>query len=221
MTWQPAITFSIGFSIDDIKASKSGMVKCVVKLTPECGIESNSTIFNRPDALRAAFRSVSVEYGQKYCPDAKFLVTKDFDALDDRKKQKWSSNEGVKVSYSHKVMNEGVSTNTVITRYFKNFPKKAYVLSESYFDLGRDTSKLSNSMFAKKLKTRSQVFEYVKSNLDAKIFNLTESQTYKVSSFTGYRPSLMTPLYENVYVVKFNDDDTVSTMRYLGKFKIQ
>jgi hypothetical protein len=135
--------------------------------------------------------------------------------------QMQQQNSSVKVSYSHKVMNEGVSTNTVITRHFKNFPKKAYVLSESYFDLGRDTSKLSNSMFAKKLKTRSQVFEYVKSNLDAKIFNLTESQTYKVSSFTGYRPSLMTPLYENVYVVKFNDDDTVSTMRYLGKFKIQ
>ena len=135
--------------------------------------------------------------------------------------QMQQQNSSVKVSYSHKVMNEGVSTNTVITRHFKNFPKKAYVLSESYFDLGRDTSKLSNSMFAKKLKTRSQVFGYVKENLDAKIFNLTESQTYKVSSFTGYRPSLMTPLYENVYVVKFNDDDTVSTMKYLGKFKIQ
>ena len=76
-------------------------------------------------------------------------------------------------------------------------------------------------MYAKRLKTRGQVFGYVKSNLDAKIFNLTESQTYKVSSYTGYRPSVMTPLYENVYVVKFNDDDTVSTMKYLGKFKIQ
>ena len=137
------------------------------------------------------------------------------------KKLDTQQNSSVKVSYSHKVMNEGVSTNTVITRQFKNFPKNAYVLSESYFDLGRDTSKLSNSVYTKKLKTRSQVFDYVKSNLDAKIFNLTESQTYKVSSFTGYRPSLMTPLYENVYIVKFNDDDVVSSMKYLGKFKIQ
>ena len=130
-------------------------------------------------------------------------------------------NSSIEVRYSHKVMNEGVSTSTVITRHFKNFPKNCYVLSESYFDLGNDTSKLSNSLYAKRLRTRGQVFGYVKSNLDAKIFNLTESQTYKVSSYTGYRPSVMTPLYENVYVVKFNDDDTVSTMKYLGKFKIQ
>ena len=129
--------------------------------------------------------------------------------------------ESVDVSYSHKIVNESVATNTVITRTFKNFPSKSYVLSESYFDLGNDTSKLSNSSFVKKFKTRANVYEYVKNNLDAKIFQLTESQTYKISSYTGCKPSLMTPLYENVYVVRFNSDDTVSSINYLGKFKIQ
>ena len=129
--------------------------------------------------------------------------------------------ESIQVSYSHKVVNESMVTNTVVTRTFKNFPRKSCVLSESYFDLGRDTSKLSNPSFVKKLKTKANVYEYVKNNLDAKIFKLTESQTYSVSSYTGYKPSLMTPLYENVYVVRFDSDDNVSSIKYLGKYKIQ
>ena len=222
MKWQNPTTFSIGISVESIKNAKpNAPVECELKIENNFGIKTNTKIFAAGGKnLKSEIRRLWSAYGQKVA-DAKILVASDFKNLSDAKKQQWSSNEGVKVSYSHKVMNEGVSTNTVITRYFKNFPKKAYVLSESYFDLGRDTSKLSNSMFAKKLKTRSQVFGYVKENLDAKIFNLTESQTYKISSYTGNRPSLMTPLYENVYVVKFNDDDTVSTMKYLGKFKIQ
>ena len=130
-------------------------------------------------------------------------------------------NDSIQVSYSHKVLKESVATNTVITRTFKNFPRKSYVLSESYFDLGRDTSKLSNHAVAKRFKTKANVYEYVKNNLDAKIYKLTESQTYNVCSYTHNKPSLMTPLYENVYVVRFDDDDNVSSIKYLGKFKIQ
>ena len=222
MKWQNPTTFSIGISVENIKNAKpNSPVECELKIENNFGIKTNTNIFAaKGKNLKSEIRRLWSEYGQKVA-DAKILVAADFNKLSDAKKQQWSSNEGIKVSYSHKVMNEGVSTNTVITRHFKNFPKNCYVLSESYFDLGKDMSKLSNPVVAKKLKTRSQVFGYVKENLDAKIFNLTESQTYKISSYTGNRPSLMTPLYENVYVVKFNDDDIVSTMKYLGKFKIQ
>ena len=65
------------------------------------------------------------------------------------------------------------------------------------------------------------MYEYVKNNLDAKIYQLTESQTYTICSYTHNKPSLMTPLYENVYVVRFDNDDNVSSIKYLGKFKIQ
>lgn len=129
--------------------------------------------------------------------------------------------ESIQVSYSHKVVNESITTNTLVTRTFKNFPRKSYVLSESYFDLGRDTSRLSNPVVAKRFKTKANVYEYVKNNLDAKIYELTESQTYTICSYTHNKPSLMTPLYENVYVVRFDNDDNVSSIKYLGKFKIQ
>ena len=130
-------------------------------------------------------------------------------------------NSSIEVSYSHKVVNESITTNTLVTRTFKNFPRKSYVLSESYFDLGRDTSRLSNPVVAKRFKTKANVYEYVKNNLDAKIYQLTESQTYTICSYTHNKPSLMTPLYENVYVVRFDNDDNVSSIKYLGKFKIQ
>jgi hypothetical protein len=130
-------------------------------------------------------------------------------------------NSSIEVSYSHQVVNESITTNTIVTRTFKNFPKKSYVLSESYFDLGRDTSRLSNPVVAKRFKTKANVYEYVKNNLDAKIYQLTESQTYTICSYTHNKPSLMTPLYENVYVLRFDNDDNVSSIKYLGKFKIQ
>ena len=130
-------------------------------------------------------------------------------------------NSSIEVSYSHQVVNESITTNTIVTRTFKNFPKKSYVLSESYFDLGRDTSRLSNPVVAKRFKTKANVYEYVKNNLDAKIYQLTESQTYTICSYTHNKPSLMTPLYENVYIVRFDNDDNVSSIKYLGKFKIQ
>lgn len=222
MKWQNPTTFSIGISVENIKSAKPNTpVECELKIENNFGIKTNTNIFAAGGKnLKSEIRRLWSQYGQKVA-DAKILVTNDFKKLSDAKKQQWSSNESVKVSYSHKVMNEGASTDTVITRRFNNIPGKSYVLSESYFDLGRDTSKLSNPSFVKKLKTRGNVFEYVKNNLGAKIFQLTESQTYRVSSYTGYKPSLMTPLYENVYVLRFDSDDNVSLIKYLGKYKIQ
>ncbi len=222
MTWQNPTTFSIGFDVNAIKSSNGSPVPCKLKLTEEFGIDSDSRLLAKPGTnLRSEIRRLMVEYGKKV-DDAKVMIATDYNKLDGGKKQKWSSsNESIQVSYSHKVLKESVATNTVITRTFKNFPRKSYVLSESYFDLGRDTSKLSNPAVAKRFKTKANVYEYVKNNLDAKIYKLTESQTYNVCSYTHNKPSLMTPLYENVYVVRFDDDDNVSSIKYLGKFKIQ
>ena len=220
MTWNNPIVYSFGVNLDAVANAKGGAVECELHLTPEIFIKVSTDVFKAIDSYQFAVRDVSVFYGKKVA-DAKFLTANDYKKLDDKKKQKWSSNEGVKVTYSHKVVNESMATDTVITRKFNKSFKNLYVLSESYFDLGMDTSKLSNPSIMKTFKTRSDVFGYVKNHMDAKIFPMTESQTYKVSSYNGYRPSLMTPLYENVYAVRFSDDDKVTGIRYLGKFKIQ
>ena len=125
------------------------------------------------------------------------------------------------VEYSHSVVNESNSTATVITRKFDNYNKKLYVLSESYFDNGFVTSKLSESSFVKKLKTRKDILSYVKNSATARFDKMTETQTYTVYSTEGYVPSLATPLYENVYVIKMKDDSNVESIKHLGKFKIQ
>jgi hypothetical protein len=127
--------------------------------------------------------------------------------------------ESITVTYSHNIINEGICTNTIITRTFDDVYKKSYVLSESYFDIGVDASKLSSIDFVKNLKTRQDIFEYVKNNMNAKIYEFTETQTYNISSEQGYVPSLITPLYENVYAVKFDGDD-IAMIKHIGKFKI-
>jgi hypothetical protein len=45
-------------------------------------------------------------------------------------------------------------------------------------------------------------------------------QTYQLNSDKGYTPSVATPLYESVLLVKLDKMDNVTDKVYLGKFKI-
>jgi hypothetical protein len=131
-------------------------------------------------------------------------------------------NESVNVTYSHSSeVSESYSTNVNITRKFDKRMRKWFVLSEAIYDDGSNkVSKLDNPRFRKALLERSDCAGFAKTSKLAKFMPYDLKQNYTLVSEHNYTPSVATPLYESVMLVKFDKMDRVIEKNYLGKHKI-
>ena len=131
-------------------------------------------------------------------------------------------NESVKVTYSHSSeVSESYSTNVNITRKFDKRMRNWFVLSEAIYDDGSNkVSKLDNPIFRKALLERSDCAGFAKTSKLAKFMPYDMKQNYTLVSENNYTPSVATPLYESVMLVKFDKMDRITEKNYLGKHKI-
>ena len=99
--------------------------------------------------------------------------------------------------------------------------KKWYVLSEAVYDDGSGyRSKLDSKRVVESMTDRSDFSRFAKSSKLAKFMPFESQQEYTLTSDRGYTPSLATPLYESVVLVKFDKMDNVVSCVMLGKHKI-
>ena len=116
---------------------------------------------------------------------------------------------------------ESYSTAVNIIRKFDKKMKNWYVLSEAIYDDGSNkVSKLDNQRFVNSLVERSECSAFAKSSKFSKFMPYETKQTYKLVSEFNYTPSVATPLYESVLLVKFDNMDHIIDKKYLGKHKI-
>ena len=116
------------------------------------------------------------------------------------------------------VVFESSESNINVSRYINKQGKGWYVLSESYYDDGYGyTSKLENSSYRNRLKTRDDFTTFAKSFVNAKFAKLEPEMNFTVVSNQSYKPSIITPLCECIVVVKFDKNDNVMYKHYLGK----
>lgn len=132
------------------------------------------------------------------------------------------SNESIVVTYDYSSdASESYSTAVNIIRKFDKKMKNWYVLSEAIYDDGSNkVSKLDNQRFVNSLVERSECSAFAKSSKFSKFMPYETKQTYKLVSEFNYTPSVATPLYESVLLVKFDNMDRIIDKKYLGKHKI-
>ncbi len=136
--------------------------------------------------------------------------------------QKSHHNESVNVTYNHSSeVSESYTTNVNITRKFDKRMRNWFVLSEAIYDDGSNkVSKLDNPRFRKALLERSDCAGFAKTSKLAKFMPYDLKQNYTLVSEHNYTPSVATPLYESVMLVKFDKMDRITEKNYLGKHKI-
>ena len=136
--------------------------------------------------------------------------------------EKSHHNESVNVTYNHSSeVSESYTTNVNITRKFDKRMRNWFVLSEAIYDDGSNkVSKLDNPRFRKALLERSDCAGFAKTSKLAKFMPYDMKQNYTLVSEHNYTPSVATPLYESVMLVKFDKMDRVIEKNYLGKHKI-
>jgi hypothetical protein len=136
--------------------------------------------------------------------------------------QKMHQKESVNVTYSHNSeVSESYSTNVNITRKFNKRMRNWFVLSEAIYDDGSSkSSKLDNPRFRKALLERSDCAGFAKTSKLAKFMKYDTVQNYTLVSEHNYTPSVATPLYESVLLVKLDKMDRIIEKNYLGKHKI-
>lgn len=136
--------------------------------------------------------------------------------------QKAHHNESVNVTYNHSSeVSESYTTNVNITRKFDKRMRNWFVLSEAIYDDGSNkVSKLDNPRFRKALLERSDCAGFAKTSKLAKFMPYDLKQNYTLASEHNYTPSVATPLYESVMLVKFDKMDRITEKNYLGKHKI-
>ena len=142
------------------------------------------------------------------------------------KEHKSSSNnqqESIEVTYScSDNVSEGTSSSVTVNRTYNTYMSKWYVLSESVYDvngIGKNTN-IDSKSFRNKMITRSDVMNYVKNSDSARIMKFESCHTYSISNVYGYVPSDLTPLYESVMFVKFDDNDNIEGKIYVGNNRI-
>ena len=135
---------------------------------------------------------------------------------------KQNSSMTVTYSYDSQVSESSQNGSTTnITRRFSEKKRNWYVLSEAVYDDGTNkTSKLDNPRFVSKINERCDCTGFAKSSRLAKFMKFESTQNYQLVSESNYTPSLATPLYESVLLIKLDKMDNVTDKVYLGKFKI-
>jgi len=137
--------------------------------------------------------------------------------------EKAPKQESVNVTYSFdSTVNESIYTSTVtVNRKFDKRMRNWYVLSEAVYDDGSNkVSKLDNPRFVKALLERSDCASFAKSSRLAKFMPYDIKHSYQLISENMYTPSVATPLYESVLLVKLDKMDRITEKNYLGKHKI-
>jgi hypothetical protein len=133
-----------------------------------------------------------------------------------------TDNNSVNVTYDHNSeVSESYTTNVNITRKFDRRMRNWFVLSEAIYDDGSNkVSKLDNPKFVNKLLERSDCAGFAKTSKLAKFMKYDTVQKYTLVSEHNYTPSVATPLYESVLLVKLDKMDRIVEKNYLGKHKI-
>ena len=127
--------------------------------------------------------------------------------------------ESYKPSYSvENILTESV----VIKRTFDNYVSSKWsILAESIYDDGTGkSSKIDNESFRQSLLERSDVYAYVKTRQNAKLYEGATESLFTVDREFGYVPSLSTPLYESEMLIKFDKSGKITEKVYLGKARI-
>lgn len=151
------------------------------------------------------------------------------DAIDEltkgtEKENQQSGSESVKITYKTKTsISESTGLNVVNVKRkvsggkFRNW----YVLSEAVYDDGSGyVSKLDNKRVVESMTDRSDFSRFAKTSKLAKFMPFESQQTYVLASDKGYVPSIATPLYESVVLVKFDKMDNVIDKVVIGRNKI-
>lgn len=131
--------------------------------------------------------------------------------------------ESVNVNYSYEVsVNESLASADIqMTRSFDKRMKNWYILSEVVFDDGMmNESSLDNKLFVNKLNEKSDCTRFAKSSKYVKFMPYEQKQTYTIKSSMNHVPSVSTPMYESIVLVKFGKLDTISEKIVLGKKRI-
>lgn len=132
--------------------------------------------------------------------------------------------ESVSINYKTKTsVSESTGLNVVNVKRkvsggkFRNW----YVLSEAVYDDGSGyVSKLDNKRVVESMTDRSDFSRFAKTSKLAKFMPFESQQSYVLASDKGYVPSIATPLYESVVLVKFDKMDNVIDKVVIGRNKI-
>ena len=132
--------------------------------------------------------------------------------------------ESVSINYKTKIsVSESTGINVVNIKRkvsggkFRNW----YVLSEAVYDDGSGyVSKLDNKRVVESMTDRSDFSRFAKTSKLAKFMPFESQQSYVLASDKGYVPSIATPLYESVVLVKFDKMDNVIDKVVIGRNKI-
>ena len=153
----------------------------------------------------------------KYGSISSSLISAFKEVSDDQQK------ESVNITYKTKTsVSESTNTSTMnIRRKISGRFKNWYVLSEAVYDDGSGyKSKLDNNRVIESMTERSDFSKFAKTSKLAKFMPFESKQEYTLVSDKGYTPSVATPLYESVVLVKFDKMDNVTDKIVVGKFKI-
>lgn len=134
-----------------------------------------------------------------------------------------STSEKPTVEYSYNTdVNESLNQSNVnVTRRFDIRMRNWFVISEAVYDNGSGKkSKLDESSFIKKILDRSDCTAFAKSSKLAKFMKYEINQNYNLVSEASNTPSVATPLYESLVLVKFDKLDNVVEKISLGKHRI-
>ena len=227
----PAEDDSTKAPVFDVKAQKEGNVEIMFPKNAGPAKAIDAYLKGCETALRIEINNDNVKVNARYNGEkipALDIPTKDFNADVLIKGlvqsiEKAPKKESVNVTYSFdSTVNESIYTSTVtVNRKFDKRMRNWYVLSEAVYDDGSNkVSKLDNPRFVKALLERSDCASFAKSSRLAKFMPYDIKQSYQLISENMYTPSVATPLYESVLLVKLDKMDRVIEKNYLGKHKI-
>ena len=227
----PAEDASTKAPVFDVKAQKEGNVEITAPTNAGPSTKVNAHLNGCDIVITIDINNGNVKVTAKY-------KGKDIPALDIPAKsfnadvlvkglvqsiEKAPKQESVNVTYSFdSTVNESIYTSTVtVNRKFDKRMRNWFVLSEAIYDDGSNkVSKLDNPRFRKALLERSDCAGFAKTSKLAKFMPYDMKQNYTLVSEHNYTPSVATPLYESVMLVKFDKMDRITEKNYLGKHKI-
>jgi len=153
----------------------------------------------------------------KYGSISSSLISAFKEVSDDQQKESVNITYKTKTSVSESTNISTVNIKRKISGRFKNW----YVLSEAVYDDGSGyKSKLDNTRMIDSMTERSDFSKFAKASKLAKFMPFESQQEYTLVSDKGHTPSVATPLYESVVLVKFDKMDNVIDKIVVGKFKI-
>ena len=202
---------------------------CIITIADDKRDNTQTVKFEKPEIENALIKIIKAYKENKQLEDSRFdqavaAAQETPDASTNTPDSSTSVTDSVMVKYiSAEVVSEGIDNAVSVTRTFSKYMPKWYILSEFVYDttgIDRfvDFDRLRNR---RKMNTRSDIMNYAKSHDNASVMKFESVQTYKIHNQFGYAPSDVTPLYESVMFVKFDENDNIEEKIYLGNNRIQ